>query len=71
MRIDEGIIDEDNLENNQNLPKRQLTTKSSKSIQNILNWQHKIISIKKKTSIKTLDLVGLQYTHACMASPHF
>ena len=29
MRIDEGIIDEDNLEKKSELPKRQLTTKSS------------------------------------------
>ena len=51
MRIDEGIIDEDNLENNQNLPKRQLTTKSSKLIQNILNLQHKIIFIKENINL--------------------
>ena len=42
MKIDERVIDEDNLEKKTSeLPKRQFTTKSSKSIQNILNWQHK------------------------------
>ena len=51
MWIDEGIIDEDNLENNQNLPKRQITTKSSNPHSKDIELQHKIIFIKKKTSI--------------------